>query len=229
MPELWAEHGFSSSKSRPPIAAGEQWGPNRQKTVAGVGVHADNVAPSYRHTTIINSHTSRQTKKRFPCTDPWGLVHTCRPHVALLCSFTHKTHSWECCSDGQDGNSGTFMTGGGQALTKEHRHWAWGIEPEPGRNKGIMGQRKSPKSSCFHRWAHPGFQPVVFSSNLCTIPCLNCWFPLLLFAVCPAPLLIHSQITTICRLKGAFWIQRQKMAAQQRVAGVLWGNVAKNV
>lgn len=89
MPELWAEQGFSSSKSRPPIAASEEWWLNSGRyPVAGLGqthtnTHTDTIAcVMYGHTQSY-AFTCQDTHTLCLSVDPQSHVHACMLHVAL--------------------------------------------------------------------------------------------------------------------------------------------------
>ncbi len=136
-----------------------------------------------------------------------------------------------------DSRSGMYMTGGGQTIDKRAKALS-----EKGLKKGWRDRRKdwSPAVSTPERSLAFSLRCPVFFLNLCTPPLLTCWLSssFVIFLMRqntrrPSALRLcwfsHRQIKTICCLKTAFWIQRQKMEGRQRAARVLWGNVAPNV
>lgn len=142
-----------------------------------------------------------------------------------------------------DSRSGTCVTGGGRRCNKRAKALS-----EKGLNqnqRGIKGWRDRRKD-----WSPAVSTP---ERSLVSSMCLSCvfleslhhplahlsfltFFPFFFLcyfsdaeqdvAVRPAPLLIHSKITTVCCLKAAFWIQRQKMAGRQRVAPAFCGGMS---
>lgn len=183
----------------------------------------------YRHTCPHN-HVHSHIKIHRYAPNSQNYAQTCRLCMQTLHTFNLTPATiWSLWEDGgfygdthrqpDRADLGcAWLEGAGTQQKNEDNEWER-IEKEPKRNKGMKGQKDRPKSSCFHSWKQPCV-PLLPSTVFSLV------FLSLILVGCP---LCTRQIKSICCLKAAICIQRQKILGWQRTARMLWGPVATYV